>query len=394
MLNLAKLASQMRHAAFDFREEASLFDGRRALVRQTWNGALLQEASLVEKLLQAKDFPWGSARPLEPLNHRAALPDLAPQHIVLATDGSQIVPSRHEISPCYLVNIGRIRYLYGTGERPLQESEPFLYHREQDLYTQVRRQFVGVSEQWIGLERGLKEFEELAELCVETRRLWPERPVLAMIDGSLTGLLPELMALPQTLQMTAFKRLAGAFNQIRSQGIPLCAYISQSRRTEVINFLRLQRCPYERPTCETLCTEGQEPCSGLAPFPDRQLWQDILDLGERSPLFTPLATTPEPLQGHELCFFYLHCGAEVARIEIPRWVADRPEWLMAVHGYVFSQVEKGRGYPIALAEAHNQAVVKSSDRAQFYALLSRKLADAQIGIQVSRKELKKRRGIV
>ena len=55
-----------------------------------------------------------------------------PAHIsIAATDGSQIFPDRHEISSCFLINIGYILLHYGTGEKPLMSSKPTLYYREE-----------------------------------------------------------------------------------------------------------------------------------------------------------------------------------------------------------------------------------------------------------------------
>ena len=53
---------------------------------------------------------------------------------VAATDGSQIFPDRHEISACFLINIGYILLHYGTGEKPLMSSKPRLYYREEEIY--------------------------------------------------------------------------------------------------------------------------------------------------------------------------------------------------------------------------------------------------------------------
>lgn len=394
MLNLSKLGNQMRHAVFELHSDLNAYQWRRQEAVKTWQNALAREHELVEMLLNSHDLPWSMARPLEPLSTRQKLATEPDTPVILATDGSQISPSRHEISPCYLINIGKIRYLYGTGERPLQDSEPFLYYRQADLYTQFQRQMLSISEQQIGLERSLKEVEELAKLCTETRQLWPERPALALIDGSLWGIVPELASYPSALQAPAYARLNQALACIFRAGIPVCGYISQSRRSEVVNFLRLARCPFSQPACEQYCREGEESCAGLAPLPDRELWSQLLSTGERSPLFTSTTPAPEALRGHDLCFFYLHCGAEIARIEIPRWTADNPQWMCWVQALVYSQVQKGQGYPIALAEAHNQAVIKSADRSQFYALLSPKMINARLGLSLSYKEQKKRRGIV
>ncbi|MEZ4570351.1 MAG: DNA double-strand break repair nuclease NurA [Thermomicrobiales bacterium] len=52
-----------------------------------------------------------------------------------------------------------------------------------------------------------------------------------------------------------------------------------------------------------------------------------------------------------------NAGNEIGRVEIPRWVSRSDDLLDIVHWIVFSiNVEGGRGYPVALQEAHEQAV--------------------------------------
>ena len=61
-------------------------------------------------------------------------PDRPSTISIAATDGSQIFPDRHEISACFLINIGYILLHYGTGEKPLMSSKPRLYYREEEIY--------------------------------------------------------------------------------------------------------------------------------------------------------------------------------------------------------------------------------------------------------------------
>lgn len=399
MLDLNKLSLQIQQAGFDMASHQGVLRERLKLAHETWSAACRGEVALVEKLLRSRSgLAWNVARPLEALDTVVPLPPEPPVHTVIASDGSQIAPSRHEISPCYLINISRICYRYGTGVRALQESEPYLYYREQDLYTQHQHQQLSVSEAMIGLERSLLELHELANLAEGLHD--DPVPALALVDGSLYGLLPELANLPGQIQERARDRLLTTLERLRQAGIPVCAYTSLPRRQECLQLLRLQRCPFATARCDENCPPGasEPPCAGVSPLPDRALWQQLLAAGERSPLFTTTAGWPsgfgEGWLGHELCFVYLHTGYEIARLEFPRWVADRPEWLAWVHAVSWLQVQKGRGYPIALAEAHNQAVIKAPDRAQFYAMLSRRLAGNGNGVALSYKELKKRKGLV
>lgn len=390
MLDLNKLSAQVRAASFEFTEHHSQIQARLAEALQSFSKAQSHSSLMVDHLLN-HELPWTVARPLEPLEKITSLPNLPSKYSVLATDGSQISPSRHEVSPCYLINIGKIVYTYGTGSSALQESEPFLYYRQQDLYTQKGWRQVSINENMIGLERSLMETQELAKLL---KRSPEEYPRLAMMDGALFGFLIDLQNENNGLQEQVTQRFKEALEVFKTHAVPVCSYISESRKADCIHFLRLARCPFETPLCETHCEAGQEECRGLSPMADATLWQHILKEGERSPLMTNTQKLPSSLKEHELCFFYIHVGSEVARIEMPRWVADMPQGLDKVHALVYTQAQKGQGYPIALAEAHHRAVIKSQDRSQFYAMLSYKMMSKGFGVNLSHKELKKRKGIV
>ena len=61
---------------------------------------------------------------------------------------------------------------------------------------------------------------------------------------------------------------------------------------------------------------------------------------------------------------------------------------------MLAQVQKGYGYPVALAEAHNQAVVRGGDRASFFGLLEQQLIKAGLrNVGTSYKEARKRGSI-
>jgi hypothetical protein len=98
--------------------------------------------------------------------------------------------------------------------------------------------------------------------------------------------------------------------------------------------------------------------------------------------------------GQTIYFCYVHIGWEIVRIEFPAWVAEQPTLLDSALSLVLAQVTKGFGYPVALAEAHNQAVVRGGDRTRFFSLLEQQLI--QVGLKnvgVSYKEARKRGSI-
>jgi NurA-like 5'-3' nuclease len=57
----------------------------------------------------------------------------------------------------------------------------------------------------------------------------------------------------------------------------------------------------------------------------------------------------------------------------------------------YTQAQKGGGYPIALAEAHQQAVVRGAERDMFYDMVTTILVRRGIRAVMSPKNLRKRR---
>ena len=79
---------------------------------------------------------------------------------------------------------------------------------------------------------------------------------------------------------------------------------------------------------------------------------------------------------HQIVAFYVRGCDEVGRVEMPRWVADQPDWLDLIHTVVLDQCEKGGGYPIILQEAHQRAVVRAQEKEVFYRILARQVRSA------------------
>jgi hypothetical protein len=394
MLNFTKLSSKISTISLELSEESAASGKRLVRSLQILDEAIENDQVLGERLTTYIDkFPWMVGRPLEQLKNIVPLPEMPglDKFTVVATDGSQITPSHHEIALCYLINVGLIMYTYGTGDRALQESEPFIYDSDEDFYPTSKKTPSNFSEDVIGIKRMLAEMQELANLCKKAKELG--YPTIAMVDGTLITWNITNQMWPEEYQAKILEKFLGILDEIKSLEIPICGYISNSRRNDVVNLLRVQICPYKEIDCETLCAE-KEACDEIVPLYDRQIWLNKLEPGERSPIFASSAKILEKYHDHQICFFYLNVGkSEIARIEIPRWVADNEAHMNLLHFLVYDQVQKGMGYPIVIQEAHNQAVIKGPDRAQFYAMLSRRMITDHMKVSLSNKELKKRGGI-
>ena len=88
-------------------------------------------------------------------------------------------------------------------------------------------------------------------------------------------------------------------------------------------------------------------------------------------------------------FFYVKLDEEIARVEIPQWVADDNELVDLLHCLVLDQCRRGHGYPVALMEAHEKAVVTAADRERFRQLVELSLAEEGLGVTGSGKRKSK-----
>ncbi len=395
MLDFLKLNQQMKGVGNQLQAESKAMRQRLARAQHLLADLADRQDLVMQSLAQTRSkATFLIAEPAEELRLEGhwgrPVPAIAPRHCVLATDGSQIKPSHHEIAYCFLINIGRVVLSYGTAERARLDSIPEIFYKEEDLYGP---QHLGLNiEEWLAVQRSRSEVRMLAELTQQESPL----PTVALVDGSLVYW--QFEEVPQLYQPQLLDPLLDSWEYMAQRRIPVAGYISASRASEGVNLLRLLACPHALADCEQHCPALKPratPCGqGLTPLTDAQLWQTLLQPGERSALWRSTSRILDLYGPHRVYFCYLHVGPEVARIEFPEWVATDQELLERVLGCALNQVEKGHGYPVALAEAHNQAVVRSADRAQFFRLLEQQMVKAGLSrVQVSHKEARKRGSI-
>lgn len=338
---------------------------------------------------------WPVAKPIEPVDSKYTIEIMDAPYTVVAVDGSQIMPSHHEVHTCYLLNVGMALITYGIKATPRLESMPTLYSRPDDLYPLVDRRRLHIDELYVSLERTILELEILARQSVQAKDRGV--PIIALYDGSL---LPwSVEKLPDGYQTNYISRMTEALDSLHLAGIPLIGYLSHSRGADMINCLRVLVCPYEVSHCREHCgnlNEEDFPCSKVWPLSDRQLLNAHLGPNERSAVFLSGASVSKLLpRQHRICFAYINVGEEIARIEFPRSLLDEPTAINAALSMVLSQCQKGMGYPIALAEAHHLAVIRGNDREQFFDLITKHLLKfGVIKVKTSPKESKKRLGFV
>lgn len=396
MLDFQKLIPQIVALAQDFEPEDSNESQILSLAQTSYEEASLSYQKLEELLKEnGSNMFWTAALPLEPFGHHELIEELNSAHSIVACDGSQIMPTQHEVSSCYLLNVGAAIFHYAEESSAELCSFPQLYHRQEDLYPLVSKRRLHIDEALLSFERSLKELQQARELAEKEQN--KGRQVLTLVDGSLIPFNVDKNA--DKFQSELLERFVLELDAFNAARLPLIGYISHSRSSDIVNVLRAWRCPYPENRCQLHCgsiNEEDFPCSQIWPLSDRQLLATKLPAKARSSFFLSGARWSQALKArNRICFAYLQTGQEAARIEIPYWLFEDKEVLNFSVQALVVQIKKGQGYPISLSEAHNMAVIRQADRSRFFGLLAAELMrNKQTGVGVSPKESKKRKGIV
>ena len=280
---------------------------------------------------------------------------------VVASDGSQIYPDRHREPLWYLINVSKIAFQYGTTEKPCLESVPSLFFRGQALDGLDAEQLDVTGRDVISAFRDELELRTLLELAQDHQK--KDRPLLAIADGTLIRWMLRGIKNPE-LEAILLSRYVDVLDGFRKVQIPLCSYISMPGNKEFVRLLVHQ--VVENPS------EREDKIERIN---DRLFFDRVLPKGARSALFKSQSKILSEYNSElQVCYFYVHVVAgestrEIARVELPIWMAKNDSWINLVHATVLSEAQKGRGYPMILSEAHEHAVVRGSERSLFYEMI-------------------------
>jgi len=348
----------------------------------------------LQKKIASSRTTWLVAGLVDGLDQHHKPPPAPAEFTVLATDGSHIDVDRHRSTRCYLINIGSVVLHYGDSPSATLDSFPCLYSEDEELViasTEAKGREQPIEGTLLGVKRSVDECCQLAKLASE---LPPGSSSVALLDGSLIlwGLeaYPEFVA--EALLNKGFLDCLDKMRKVNSdKKLALASYISFPRSTDVINALRVALCPQDIVDTDLHCkTCGKRDCDAVAGVQDRELFLNLLSEGGRSALFISQSKIQKRYGGHRVYFFYLRVDDEVARVEIPQWVATDDSLLNLVHTLVLDQCQRGQGYPVALSEAHEQAVVTGADRENFWQLVESSLVKEHLPSIGSAKSRSKR----
>lgn len=289
---------------------------------------------------------------------------------VVAVDGSQIYPDRHQGMACYLLNSGVAHFVYDTTSSVRLFSAPV-------LYTQVDN--LDMSEDMVNCKRAELEFAVGLEQAIVARSLYSSIPTIFLCDGSL--IFWHLESKHPRIKEQFLKRYIEQLEAFFQEKIIIAGFISLPKSKELVSVLRkcLPISPFKNAGC------------ALETVIDTDIAELFIKKNERTLIFMHNSALAKSYPPHlRPCFLYMHCGDEIARIEMPFWVTQEEELLNRALRILLDQCNKGNGYPIALAEAHEQAVVNTRERQFFFEMLYKMAINENYRMHASQKSLKKR----
>ncbi|MFB6231887.1 MAG: DNA double-strand break repair nuclease NurA [Salinibacter sp.] len=389
MLNLRQLHDQLD----DFEEQQAKRQNRRTAQRDR-AGALLDVCH--EHWREVRDAV-GTAQPRrlvakmrEPPAATHAAPERPSPITVVATDGSQIYPDRHVEPPFFLLNVSQVGFQYGTTEEALLDSTPSLHFREQ-LAARFDAPLDTIPAELVSALRDELELSQLLDVATTARV--SGRPLLALADGTLIRWMIRGMD-NEALEEDLIARYTEHLEGFREANLALASYVSMPASTEVVNLLRFVGGDLDAAAPSISVDAADTPqLDGLL---DRHVLATILKPGERSAVFGSASHIQgEYPTGTDIAFFYLRVPGpsegELGRVEVPRWVAEDSALLDRVHATILQECRKGEGYPLALSEAHERAVVRRAEREAFFRIMERRLRDTGLDPTGSGKRRSKQR---
>jgi len=328
---------------------------------ETARGLLAAYADQLEFLQQRVEV---AARPLglrcacpltEPLNFAADAPAEHARPVVLAADGSQVNPSRHDEVIFGLINVGLFRM--APGQSPAEATSGHLF-RDDELYPARGGM---INEDLVALKRDLRERMFLLENASREDGL-----VLALVDGPLLYRKPRDVAGahadPDVKQ--AFDDFLNITDEMAGRGIAMAGYVDKPGADLLVRLLELA----DTPPADLARAGEHRPLRRVS---DVALLRGLLAPGQRSAVFALESSDArdftERTRPH---FFYLNVGsparAYLVRVEIPAWVAADSDVTGAVHAVLLEQCRMmgPRAYPYALHRAHEIAVVTFEEKRQ------------------------------
>jgi len=303
-----------------------------------------------------------------PINFIHPAPLVPERATIIAVDGSQIYPYEQSPIHFYLLNIGIFTYQHGVPHVPQPQTLPKLFYHKDHVHDGSGRV---VGNRTVDARRTVLEMQILAQTAWTTHRQ-NRSPIVALYDNQLMFWAnPDVIGGGQL--MKDYHGALQHLSDVQANGVrvSLAGYVDNPVRSRVILrllFLMSLQDEYEMKARERELAEGGD----LEGLRDIHLFRSILKVGERSAVMvqnSPRNYAYKKLNpSHEIAFFYIKVGTEtrsnVARVDVPMWVARDPLALDDLHAtlVVQSTMQGNNPYPYALTRADELAYVSGKDK--------------------------------
>ena len=368
-VNYVQLQSQMKNAGKTLKLRQDAFskaaDHYESRLRDEAGSETLRQR--VEAALVLKPDTRCAVPRDEAIDHTFPKPELPPVQIrLLACDGSQITPSRHDEISFGLINTAVVAYTVHSGKTPeiITRTELLDFN---DL----------PSEDMVGVRRDAAEKSFLAETAANTDS---GLITFALCDGPL-----ELFS--KTPEIKDYERYRKEYHDalalLAASKAPAVGYIDRPGSDPVLQMLELT-------------DTGASAVAAKAGANDSMVFSRLLGPGERSAVFSLHSASAKELEEDlRTCFFYLNIGRPghpyISRVEFPAWAADEMTTGL-LHAVLIDQcgILGGHPYPFVLHRAHECAVVTYAEKEEVKGMLLREMAASGLAVpQKSNKQIAK-----
>ena len=284
-------------------------------------------------------------------------PDAVKEATLIAADGSQIVPNRHDALQYYVINVGAIAMQIGSGNTPEIFTDTKLHMLDEfdDTY---------FSDSQIALQRDVAERKKLLEVAQKYKGT-----IIALTEGQL-----ELWGAVDSDNSRDFEKslhdYLDTLKEMEKQKVITSGYVDKPGANWVTRLLEIATIPEN----ELNNLKKHHPLLGVT---DLWLFGQILGKHERSAIFKLQAKSAEKYaETIAINFFYLNVGDEkkpkIARVDVPSWVVNKTEALNNLHFALIEQAKimGNEPFPYLLHRAHEIAVVTHQEKEQIDQMLA------------------------
>ncbi len=345
-----------------------------SLAQKVW--LEIQNDSTFAYKVQQAHAPWLIPSWFDQLSTTYLIEAQKENYHVLSVDGSQIYPDRHQGTSCYLINLGSVHIHYnGERARVNLQSQPHVF------VPQNEQEVIESSLDNVNCKRQDFELLDSYHLIESLANGADTDHTVLLFDGSL--IFWHLEGKEQTMKEEYLNRYILSLYKIYQTQTLMAGYISMPKSKELVNLIKLSLSDFD-----PVNNDNHKKVEHVI---DAHIARYFLPPFHHSIMFKSHSLITEHYP-HILkpYFFYINTGHEIARIEIPQWIAFNQSHIKKLVSVILDQTQKGHGYPVCLAEAHEQAVVKGPDREFFYHLIQKIGFDQQQRLVFSQKSMKKR----